>query len=651
MCGIVGAVSLTGPRQFPEAVLQRMSDAIYHRGPDEGDSFQEPGISFGARRLAIIDVAHGHQPISNEDDSVVVAFNGELFDYPVLREELLARGHRLKTSCDTEAWAHLYEDQGEDVFLNAKGQFAACIWDRKERKLLLGRDRAGIAPLYYATVDGWLLWSSEIRGLLASEMLPIEPDRRGLDYYFNFFCLPNDRTCFAGIHMLPPGHQIMVRDGRVTKRCYWDLDFPDAGEERKFQQVENAEEELEHLLQESVKRRLISEVPVCCYISGGLDSTTVLGLVSRVRETPIQSFSIALNRSGPIDERDQAEESAKVLNCPLEVLSLDSEQIANSFPEQIMAAEGPVFDTSAACLMLLAKRVREMGYKVALTGEGADELLAGYVWFRYTHRFQIPGQPVQRFLRRLAPFAVGGGRSHQHPMNAFHGVRVAQQNSYDLIGQAREVLYSPDMWRDVGDYSPYDDVPGVAQERIKRWTPLNRSLYAGYKIMLPGLLLAAKSDRITMNSSIEGRYPFLDERVVEFCSQIDPNLKLHGKENKWLLRRVAARTLPPQIANRPKTMFRAYLTANFLGPNRPAWVDQLLSEESLRKTGYFRPDGVKVARQAQQSMKKRSLRKYILDTGLMGVISTQLWHQLYIDSSLADLPDWKQLQSARKLPV
>lgn len=643
MCGIVGAISLTGPRPFPTETLERMLNAIYHRGPDDGHSYAEPGIAFGARRLSIIDVAHGRQPMTNEDGQVVVAFNGELFDYPEFRGKLLAAGHQLKTHCDTEAWAHLYEDQGEQVFREARGQFAACIWDRRERKLLLGRDRAGIAPLYYATVDGWLLWSSEIRGLLASGMLPVEADRRGLDYYFNFFCLPTDRTCFAGIRMLPPGHQMIVNEGQIQRQCYWDLDFPDAGEERTFANLDDAEQELERLLQDSVSRRLVSEVPVCCYISGGLDSTTVLGLVSRARQQPIQSFSISLKNSGPINERDQAMESARVLNCPLEILSLTSRQIADAYPEQILASEGPVFDTSSACLLLLAKRVREMGYKVALTGEGADELLAGYVWFRYAHRFHLPGQPLQRLLRGLVSMSVGATRKHQHPLRAFHGYRIAQQNSYDLIGQAREVLYSPAMWEAVGDYSPYQDVPGLCSDRIGKWAPLNRSLYAGFKIMLPGLLLAAKSDRITMHSAVEGRYPFLDERVVDFCASIDPRLKLRGKENKWILRQVAARTLPPRIANRPKTMFRAYLSANFLGPNRPAWVDQLLSEESLRKTGYFDPHGVMQARQAQQIRSQRSLRKYILDTGLMGVISTQLWHHLYIDPTLADLPHWQAL--------
>jgi len=641
VCGIVGAIALDGRPEFPPQALSQMCQAIRHRGPDDEHHFQEPGVALGARRLAIIDVAHGRQPISNEDGQIQVAFNGELYDYPKLREELLGKGHTFQTHCDTEAWAHLYEEHGDDVFLKARGQFAASIWDRRKRRLMLGRDRAGISPLYYTIAGKWLLWSSEVRGLLASGMVEARPDRKGLDYFFNFFCMPNQRTCFEGIHMLPPGHQLTVQDGRVDVRCYWDLDFPDAGEERRFASPDVAIEEFEHLLTTSVKRRLFSEVPVCCYISGGLDSTSVLGLVSRTREQPIQAFSLSLQDSGPVDERIQAEESASVLNCPIDVLSIDQHEIAQAFPEQIVATEGPVFDTSTACLMLLAKRVHERGFKVALTGEGADELLAGYIWFRLAQQYRMPGDPVARLFRRILPRVVGGGRKHQAPLKAFYGTRIAQQTSYELIGQAREVLYSDAMWRDVDDYSPYEDVPGACDDRIQRWSTLNQSLYAGFKIMLPGLLLAGKSDRITMNSSIEGRYPFLDEDVVDFCSQLPIDMKLRGKENKWLLRQVAARTLPAQIAGRPKTMFRAHLTNNFLRPGAPSWVQQLLSAESLQKTGYFNPTGVARAIKVLERQKSRSLGRYALDMGMIGVISTQLWHHLFIDPTLADLPDWK----------
>ncbi|TWT61185.1 asparagine synthase (glutamine-hydrolyzing) [Rubinisphaera italica] len=640
MCGIVGAISLDGRPEFPASTLEKMCQAIQHRGPDDEHKYFEPGLAIGARRLSIIDVAHGRQPISNEDGQIQVAFNGELFDFPILREQLIQKGHTFKTHCDTEAWAHLYEEHEDDVFLQARGQFAACVWDKKKRKLLLGRDRAGIAPLYYTVVGNWLLWSSEIRGLLASGLVKAQPDRLGLDYFFNFFCMPTRRTCFEGIHMLPPGHQLTVENGKMNVRCYWDLDFPDAGDERQFKNPAQAEEEFAEILEASVRRRLFSEVPVCCYISGGLDSMTILGTVSRVREKPIQAFTLSLEDSGPVDEREQAEESAKVLNCPIDVLSIKPTEIAKAFPEQIVATEGPIFDTSTACLMMLAKRVHERGFKVALTGEGADELLAGYIWFRMAQKFHFPGHPLPRLFQKVLPLIVGGGRKHQAPMAAFHGTRIAQQTSYELLGQSREVLYSDQMWKAVGDYSPYEDVPGNCDDRIRKWSSLNQSLYAGFKIMLPGLLLAGKGDRITMNSSVEGRYPFLDEALVEFCSQIPVDMKLRKGQNKWLLRQVAARTLPTQISGRPKTMFRAHLMANFLAPDSPRWVSQLLSEEALKKSGYFNPRGVQRAIEVQKRGGKRSMRRYVLDMGLMATLSTQLWHHLYIDPTLCDLPDW-----------
>ena len=230
MCGIAGAVDLRGSREFSTRRLLAMTAAIAHRGPDDEQVHIEPGVALGARRLSIIDLAGGRQPLANEDGSIWVAFNGELFEYPELRQDLLARGHRLATRCDTEAWVHLYEDLREGMFVRARGQFAVSLWDRTSRTLILGRDRVGICPLHYTEVDGWLLWGSEIKALLASAMVRAQPDVRGIDHLFTFFCAGTTRTFFEGIHSLPPGHFLKVRDGRVTKHKYWDLDFPDAGQ-------------------------------------------------------------------------------------------------------------------------------------------------------------------------------------------------------------------------------------------------------------------------------------------------------------------------------------------------------------------------------------------------------------------------------------
>src|SRR5271170_1803048 len=349
MCGIAGAFDLTGTREYSARRLLAMTGAIAHRGPDDEQIYIEPGVALAARRLSIIDLAGGRQPIANEDSSVWVAFNGELFEYPELRRQLLARGHHLATRCDTEAWVHLYEDHAEGMLERARGQFAVSLWDRNNRTLILGRDRVGICPLYYTQADGWLLWGSEIKALLASGLVAARPDPRGIDHLFTFFCAGTTRTFFEGIKSLPPGHFLKVRDGRITQHRYWDLDFPDAGSERKLDDPAPLVEELEALLEQAVERRLRSDVPVVSYISGGLDSTVVLGFCSRQRGEPIPAFTVGFDKAGP-DERAHAAEAAAVLGSPLTTVAIDRAAIATTFPELIRAAEGPVLDTSCAAL-------------------------------------------------------------------------------------------------------------------------------------------------------------------------------------------------------------------------------------------------------------------------------------------------------------
>ncbi len=642
MCGIAGALDLSGMRSFPSDRLFAMTGAIAHRGPDDEQAHREPGVALGARRLAIVDLNGGRQPIANEDGTVWVAFNGELFEYPALRADLLARGHRLTTRCDTEAWVHLYEDRAQGMFEQARGQFAVSLWDRKNRTLILGRDRVGICPLFYAERDGWLLWGSEIKALLASGLVDPIPDPLGVDHFFNFFTAGTTRTMFQGVKSIPPGHYLKVRDGRIELQQYWDLDFPDAGQERRLDDPTPLVDELEHLLRQAVERRLRGDVPVVSYISGGLDSTVVLGLSSRQRGQALPSFTIGLDKAGP-DERSRSAESAAALGSPLTTITMDRAAITAAFPELIAAAEVPVMDTACACLMRLAAAVHGQGYKVALTGEGADEALAGYAWFKSQKirdavvRRAGPGVP--KLLRRLMLGIVGGDVDRRPSRTPMRGFRTAQQDLYDILGQTRSLVYAPAMWDRLGDHNAYDDLD-LTNDRFARWAPLNQSLYVGYKLMLAGLLLYAKGDRVAMKSSVETRYPFLDDDVVNFCATLAPEYKLRGLTDKWLLRQVAARTLPRAIAHRPKTMFRASRGEAFLGAHRPAWVDQLLSPESLRASGYFDPKSVARERAIHARSTWLSPRKAALDLNLMCVVSTQLWHHIYAGGGLCDLSSW-----------
>ncbi|MDG3006907.1 asparagine synthase (glutamine-hydrolyzing) [Paludisphaera mucosa] len=648
MCGIAGALDLRGRREFPAARLLAMTAAIAHRGPEDEQVHIEPGVALGARRLAIVDLAGGRQPLCNEDGTVWVAQNGEIFEYPEIQQELLARGHTLSTRCDTELWVHLYEDLGRGMFDKARGQYAVSLWDRKERALFLGRDRVGICPLYYAEVDGWLLWGSEIKAILASGMIDARADRRGIDVFFNTFCASTSRTFFEGINILSPGHFLAVKDGRIETIRYWDLDFPDAGDERRLKDPTPLIDELEHLMRQAVERRLRGDVPVVSYISGGLDSTVVLGLSSRQRGYAVPSFTIGLNKAGP-DERSQAVESAEALGSKLTMVTMDRADIINAYPELIRAAEGPVMDSSAACLMRLAKAVHDQGYKVALTGEGADEALAGYPWFKSQQVRNVLRRTVGNWapskIRDVIVGSMHGDPAHLPPRHGFQGVRTAQQDVYDLMGQARTFLYSGAMWSDLGAYSAYDDLD-ISNERFTRWAPLNQSLYVGYKVMLAGLLLHGKGDRVAMNSSVEARYPLLDEDVVAFCASIAPEYKLKGLTDKWILRQVAARTLPKKIANRPKTMFRASRSEAFFDAGRPAWVDQLLSPESLRRTGYFDVESVAREVASHGRFPKFTPKRIIMDLSLTCVAATQLWHHTFLGGGLCELPTWTPPRSA-----
>ena len=642
MCGIAGAIDLNAKRRFPARRLLAMTAALAHRGPDDEHIHIEDGVALGARRLSIVDLPNGRQPIANESGDVWVAFNGELFDYPSIRKDLLARGHRLKTHCDTEAWVHLYESYGVDMLSHVKGQFAFSLWDRTRRTLILGRDRVGICPLFYTEADGWLLWGSEIKALLASRLITARPDVRGIDHLFTFFAAGTERTCFAGVKSIPPGHYLRVRDGRVERHQYWDLDFPDAGEERRCDDPDALRDELEDSLRQAVKRRLRCDVPVVTYLSGGLDSTVVLGLSSQDRAEPIRSFTIGLERAGP-DESAQAGESAGLLGSPLTTVSMGLGDIAQAYPDLIRASEAPVMDTSCGCMMRLAESVHEQGFKVALTGEGADEALAGYIWFksqmigrRFARHF---GWWLPNLVHRATLAWVGGGSAHRPSPTAMGGVRPVQAEVAEVFAQARELYYTPDMWARLDGHSAFDDL-NFTNDRISRWHPLNQSIYAAYKIMLPGLLLQAKGDRVAMNSSVETRYPFLDEHVVEFCAQLAPKYKVRGLTDKWLLRRVAKKVLPPAIAKRPKTMFRAAQSRVFLGPARPPWVDQLLSREALCTTGYFEPAMIERIRAMQERGLCITPRRAVTTIGVTGVIATQLWHHTFCGGGLCDLPHW-----------
>jgi asparagine synthase (glutamine-hydrolysing) len=645
-------MNLTGEASFPATVLRDMAKTLYHRGPDEDGFLDHPGVSLASRRLSIVGLFDGRQPIFNEDGSIAVVYNGELFDYPERKAELEGRGHRFRTHCDTELIPHLWEDHGEGMFEFLKGQFALALWDSRQRKLVLARDRFGICPLFWTRQGDWLLFASEIKALLASGMVRARPDVRGLSHVFTFFALPGPVTCFEGVEMLLPGHFLTVQPAgagqspRITDRVYWAIDFPDRGQEEPGGDAKQVVDQFDALMRKAVEKRLRADVPVVSYLSGGVDSSVVVAMATRQRAkdgaSPVPTFTISI-QDRVLNEEREAAVAARHIGAEAVVVDCGREEVLRTYPDLIRAAECPVVDTACAALLLLAREVHARGYKVALTGEGADEWLAGYPWYK-VHKLlrildAIPGLRLSPLARRAylwlsgAPTnpAVEAGR-----IEAAIGGPNAWADIYGLYSTVKWRFFSPGMWEQLGDHLPYEDLQ-LDLERARRWHPFNRSLYLGARIMLPGLLLSCKGDRVAMNSSVETRYPFLDEDVFSFLARLHPRWKMRGLRDKYVLRLLAERWVPKSIAWRRKAMFRAPLDGFHGLEAGGSWVEQLLSPESLRRTGYFDPQAVQHWRRGFREMRAGSPQRIMVEMGLVGVVATQLWHHLYIDASLADL--------------
>ena len=646
MCGIAGAIDLAGNRWLPEGVLHAMADAIVHRGPDEDGYFQEDGVSLANRRLSIVGLFDGRQPISNEDGTISVVFNGELFDYPEQRLKLEQKGHRFRTHCDTELFPHLWEEYGEAMFEHLHGQYAVALWDSRQRRLILARDRFGICPLYWSRQGDWLLFGSEIKAILASGMVTPRADLRGINHVFTFFAMPGPVTCFEGVSLLLPGHFLDIRtDNRgertIKDRIHWQIDFPDEGHEDRADS-KTFVDEFERLMLGAVERRLRADVPVVSYLSGGVDSSLIVALACKIRGNAIPTFTIRIDDPN-LDETSQAGIVSRHLGCDPTVVNFGVAEVLKTYPRLVGAAESPVIDTSCAALLLLSQEVHRQGYKVALSGDGADEWLAGYPWYK-VHKLLsyldcIPGVRLSDRVRRL--FLKWGG-SPVFPAEVFQRTRDAVGGPnpwldiYGLVSLSKLRFFGPALREIMAHNLPYDDL-GLNLERAQKWHPLNRGLYVGARVHLPGLQMHAKGDRIGMHNSVETRYPFLDEEVFAFLARIDPRMKMKGFGDKHILRLLAERYLPKRIAWRRKAMFRAPFDS-FHSERMPAFVEQLFSPESLRKTGYFDVEAVQHWRKAFKLMRPGATQRTSVEMGLAGVLSTQLWHQMFIDGSLADVP-------------
>lgn len=645
MCGIAGMIDLEGQRVPPREVVPRMASAIYHRGPDEDGALEVPGLHLANRRLSIVGLADGKQPISNEDGSIWTVFNGEFFDYPETKKLLEAKGHTFKTTTDTELIPHLWEEYGPKLVDHLSGQYVFCVWDKRTNDILLVRDRAGICPLHFTTIkhDGtqWLLFCSEMKGLLASGLVPAAVDITGINHIFTFFGQPGPATVFKGISSLLPGRYLQLKPGtpiseQLKQRIYWQIEYPKEGDEDYGDDIKTVNK-YEELLVSAVNRRLRADVPVVSYLSGGVDSSLIVAMANKALGRPIPTFTISVKAEG-LNEESEALGVARSLGCDPVIVNYTHDDLRNGYPELIRAAEFPVMDTSCLALLNLAKAVHARGYKVALTGEGPDEWLGGYPWFKIHKALSTFGNELGFKLRRLILKLSG------QPKFSTDAVRKAQQRAgghngwmdvYGMISLSKLRFFNDELKGQVLNYSAYDDLD--LNPDIVTWHPFHRQMYLGGRIMLPGHQLSCKGDRIAMHSSVETRYAFLDEELLKFTATLHPRWKLRGlRKDKYIERKVAERWLPKDVAWRRKKMFRAPMESFHHTGAGVDWIEQVLSRDSMMKAGYFDYDAVAAARTKVTTM-GRGLARTGLEMGLSAVTATQLWHHLYISGNLCDL--------------
>lgn len=641
MCGIAGIINFQG-KEDQEAVLNPMLRAMHHRGPDATGVYLSEHAGLGHARLSIIDLSGGDQPIHNETKSVWIVFNGEIFNYPELREDLIKKGHRFYTKSDTEVIIHLYEEYGAGVFDRLNGQFAVAIWDQSLNQLLLGRDRMGIRPLFYHQSGSRLHFASEIKALLTDSRLPRSLNHQTLADVFTCWTPVDPLTAFEGVYQLPPGHLAIFDTSGLKIERYWKLDFSEDSQNERL--PGEWAEEMQSLLLDSARIRLRADVPVGSYLSGGIDSTYISTLVKNHFNNKLHTFSVQFSDKR-FDESSFQQTAISAIQTDHRSIQCKNEDIGALFPEVVWHAEVPMIRTAPAPLMMLSGLVRKSDYKVVLTGEGADEIFAGYNIFKEAkiRRFwaRHPDSVCRpHLLRKLYPYIFDSqsGRPNAFLFGFFkkgldgvnaptYSHRVRWQNT----GQIKNFLVS-DFMADHPDLDSFiDRIESQLPGGFDRWSSLSKAQYLESTLFMSNYLLSSQGDRMAMANSIEGRFPFLDHRVVELAARMPAKLRLNGLTEKFILKQMARQQVPAELIDRAKQPYRAPISQCFMCSNSPEYVQELLSETALKKSGYF--DSMKVKRLTtkcrQQDGRLVSERE---NMALVAILSTQLLNQQFIQS-------------------
>jgi asparagine synthase (glutamine-hydrolysing) len=626
MCGIAGTLIFQSGEFVAPETIAAMCDTLRHRGPDDEGIYVDGHFGMGMRRLSIIDLSTGKQPISNEDRSVWTVYNGEIYNFLELRASLQQQGHRFYTHTDTEVIVHLYEEYQEDFVRHLAGMFAIAIWDTRQKKLILARDRLGIKPLYYCVEPDRLVFGSEIKALLKVGVNR-EIDLQALHDYLSLNYVPGPRTIFAHVSKLPPGHCLTWVKGRVTVTPYWELTYPATVHNERGQTEGRYCEELDALLKTTVKQHLMSDVPLGVFLSGGVDSSSLVALMHEVSQQPVQTFSIGFVEQS-YNELDYARVTAQKFHTQHHELVVRP-QIADLLPELVRYCDEPFADSSAIPVYYVSKLAREH-VKVVLSGEGGDEVFAGYE----TYAAYKIASVYKRLPRLLATTVIPAiiqrlPVSHQKVSFDYKAKRFVEgallppaEGHYwwkvIFSEEAKAALYA----NGANGYADPSRLYRQAYEQCSAPDVLTKLQHIDAKIYLPDDILV-KADRMSMANSLEARVPFLDHRVVEFAASLPPQLKLRSLCKKYILKRTMSRYLPPQIVQGKKRGFNVPLPI-WLRRDLRDFVHDVLSPQRIKNAGFFRPATVATLIRAHEDMRKDYSRN------IWSLLIFMLWYDEYI---------------------
>ena len=629
MCGICGKLNFNRQNPVGQGLIRQMMDMIQHRGPDGSGEFLSGPVGLGHRRLSIIDLDTGGQPMSNEDGTVWVVYNGEIYNFHELRTELEGRGHQFKSSTDTEVIVHLYEELGDQCVARLRGMFAFALWDERQQRLLLARDRVGVKPLYYANTGKSLLFSSEMKSLLVDPDIDRRINPQAIDRFLTYYYLAGNETLFEGIFKLDPGHYLTVQDGRVSVEQYWDLHFEIPACPPSF---DEAVDSLRKLLSRTVKDHMISDVPVGVLLSGGVDSTGILSYAVQHADRPLHTFTMGFSGAGFQDERPYAKLASQKFGTIHNDISMSATDFRDFLPKYVWHMEEPVCEPPAIALYFVSQLARQSSVKVLLSGEGGDEAFGGYQTYRNLLMFeklkstfgpakQVLGLGFQAL--GLAGFKrVGNYANLVEPTLAeYYLSRTA--TPYTPFNQLKPELYNSE-FAALLDMQPQVLHTRKLFERMNGQPLLNSMLYVDTKTWLPDDLLV-KADKMTMAASVELRVPLLDYRVLEFAASLPLHYKVRGRELKRILKAALVETVPQEILNRKKTGF----PVPYDGWMRKEMKD-FVSDTILASNGggdsYFCKEAVTNLLQTHQQGKGYSKEVFSL-------LVLALWHQQFVGVS------------------